>query len=117
MDKNAFQKLDELEQDSYSQDARDILKSWREALNQIEIDKAFATLKNTKDIMAAAQDRVATVEKKLLEERKMSSEDREYLLGVKDSMKTLLYWFDAGGYESRQKAIEAAIDENIKGNS
>jgi len=112
--KNVYKKLDILENQDYAPDAMDILKSWREALNQIEVDKAFSTLKNTKEIIRASNDRIAAIDKKLLEERHMTVEDREYVLGVKDALRTLNYWFDAGDYDNRAKSIEVEIDKNLE---
>jgi GH24 family phage-related lysozyme (muramidase) len=112
--KNVYKKLDILENQDYAPDARDILKSWREALNTIEVDKAYAKLKNTRDIINASNSRVAAIDKKLLEERKMTIEDREYVLGVKDALRTLVYWLDAGDYDNRAKSIEVEIDKNLE---
>ena len=114
MDKTTKEKLDMLENSGYADDSKEIITAWRKALNEIEIDKVYAGLKNTKDIIKAANDRIASIDKKLTEERKMSVEDREYLLGIKDSMKTLVFWLDPGDYDNRQRSIEAEIDLNVE---
>ena len=112
-EKTYTEKIDALEKEDFAEDAKFILKGWRDTLNQIEVDKAFANLKNTKEIIKAAKSRVEGVNKKLLSERKISLEDREYLLGIKDTLETLIYWFDPKDYDARQKSIEAEIDKNF----
>lgn len=112
-EKTHLEKIEALEKEDFAEDAKFILKGWRESLNQIEVDKAFANLKNTKEIIKAANSRIEGVEKKLLSERKLSLEDREYLLGIKDTLSTLVYWFDPKDYDARKKSIEAEIDKNF----
>lgn len=115
MKKAIEKKLVKLEREYSDEDSVSILKGWRDSLNQIEFDKAYSNLKNTKEILKAAQDRISAVDRQLLERRKLSSDEREYLLGIKDSMKTLAYWLDPKDYDSREKAITAEIERSEKG--
>lgn len=95
-------------------DFDEVSKEWQKALGQIEVDKAYSELKNTKDIISAAKSRIDSINFKLTEERNMSTNDREYLLGVKDTLNTLIYWFNPQDYDSRRKAIEDDIDKNME---
>ena len=115
MKKGIEKKLVKLEKEYSDEDSVSIIHGWRDSLNQIEFDKAYANLKNTKELIEAARNRVLAVDAQLLERRKMSAEDREYLLGIKDSMKTLVFWLDPKDYDSREKAITAEIERSEKG--
>jgi hypothetical protein len=108
MRKEIAEKIKQLEGQNYA-DFNEVVKEWNDALDRIEIDKAFAKLKNTKDIISACNDRILVIDKKLSEERHMTVEDREYLLGVKDTLKTFVYWFDPKDYDERQRSIEDEI--------
>ena len=114
MQKSPQQKIKELQSQDYAEDAKAILNDWIDALNQIEVDKAFANLKNTREIIKAAQSRVASIDQKLLSERKLTTDDREYLLGAKDTLSTFIFWFDPKDYDNRRRSIEREIDANIE---
>lgn len=113
MKKTAIEKLNVLESQDFAEDAKLILKDWRDSLNRIEVELAYSKLTITKEIIKAGKSRLASVDQKLLSERKLSLEDREYLLGVKDTLSTLIYWFDPKDYDQRKKSIEAEIDRNL----
>jgi len=113
MRKDLQEKVKEMEGRGYI-DFSDVLKDWQASLDKIEIDKAYSKLQNTKDIIKAANDRINAIDKKLLEERHISQEDREYLLGVKDTLRTLIYWFDPKDYVDRQRSVESEIEESYK---
>jgi hypothetical protein len=36
-------------------------------------------------------------------------ENREYLLGVKDTLRTLIYWFNPNDYDERERKVEEEI--------
>ena len=114
MAKTSLDKLAQLESQDFAEDSKEILKSWRDELNRIEVDKAFASLKNTKEIIKSCDSRVFAINGKLLSERHLSVEDREYLLGAKDALMTLIFWLNPKNFENRKKSIEADIDANIE---
>jgi len=111
--KKISEKIEELKTHGFV-DYEEVVKEWQDILNGIEIDRTYSTLKNTKEIIKACQDRVMAIDKKLLEERRMNIEDREYLLGVKDTLRTLVYWFNPNNYEERERSIEAEIDAKLE---
>jgi hypothetical protein len=108
MRKELLEKVKEIGDRGYS-DFQEVSKEWQNALDQIEIDKSFANLKNTKDIINAAKTRIEAIDKKLIEERHLNQEDREYLLGVKDALRTIIYWFNPNDYDEREKKVEEEI--------
>ena len=112
MKKTVEEKIDELKGKGFS-DYDDVAKEWREALGRIEFDKAYANLKNTKDVIALANQRIRNVEERLKTERKISTEDREYLLGVRDTLSALADWLDPKDYDARRRSIEAEVDRNL----
>ena len=115
MKKGIEKKLVKLEKEYSGEDNKSVIKEWRDSLNEIEFDRAYANLKNTKELIKSANDRIEMVNMELLERRNLKSEDREYLLGIKDSMKTLVFWLDPKDYDSREKAITAEIERSEKG--
>ena len=115
MKKATEKKLARLEGEYPDEDSQSVIRGWRDSLNAIEFDKAYSNLKNTRELLAAVSSRVVSIDKSLLERRKLSVEDREYLLGVKDAMTTISYWLDPKDYGSREAAIESEMSRAEKG--